>query len=229
MSTTRWSVRLAFEGRITNELMNAMVGAGFRVRMHYAEFDPGSEQTGEPTSVTIELDAIDAREARVLGIHLLGQAQDAARMKRDASPVWVVPLQDAEKSSMRHLRRAKELFDEDDFDMAVVAAQIHLEVQTTTLVQHALRSDPSPLVSVFATGRRGWAPHDPIARRVLDAVLGIRITDFPRWNEYQAHVARRNDVIHAGLPVDAESAKDSLEVTSELWLWLNAAAQRIAA
>lgn len=227
MEPARWSVRLAFEAEISNELMDAMMGFGFRVRIHRMEFRPASADGDEPATVTMELDAVNAQEARILAQHLLGEAQAAAQLaERRSTVVWVAPLADSDESSLRFLGRAKELIDEEDFDLAVVAAQIHLEVQVATLVRRAIAAEASAALRALVGGDRGWPPHDRWGGRVVEAVLDVKLAAFPKWQDYRTHVARRNDVIHSGAPVDQESAEASLSVASDLWLWLNDASQR---
>lgn len=227
METSRWSVRLAIDA-ITNDLMNAMARSFQLRRIYLLEFGAAKAEEDEPATVTMELEAVDEQEARILGQHLVGEAQAAARLpQRGSTVVWVAPLADADESSLRFLGRAKELIDDEDFDLAVVAAQIHLEVQIATLVRRAVRSDPSASVKLLVgDGDRGWPPQVPAAQRVLEAMLGVKVTTFPRWRDYTVHLTRRNDVVHAGASVDRESAEASLRVVSELWLWLNGAAQQ---
>ena len=138
----------------------------------------------------------------------------------------MAPLVHSPESSHRFLRRAKDLISDEEFDLAVVAAQIHLEVQVTTLVRQAIEPDPSPLIKVLMARERGWPPQHEASQRVLEALFGVKVTAFPGWQDYKTHVKRRNDVVHAGASIDRESAEASLQAVSRLWLWLNENAQR---
>lgn len=193
-------MRLAVDGEFSNELINALARYFMLRRIYLLEFGPATTDDGEPPTVTMEVDALNEQEARVLGQHLVGEAQAAAReARRETIVVWVAPLADGDKSSLRFLGRAKELIEDEDFDLAVVAIQIHLEVQVSTLIRRAARSDPCRKVSLLVgEGDRGWAPQTQSAQRVLEALFGIKVTTFPRWREYTVHLKRRNDVVHAG-------------------------------
>jgi hypothetical protein len=53
------------------------------------------------------------------------------------------------------------------------------------------------------------------------------MSDCPVWGDYKdAHLQRRNAVVHRGQEIDADSAKASIDTVSALWLWLNDAATR---
>jgi hypothetical protein len=125
-------------------------------------------------------------------------------------------------SSHRFLEHARTLFEsEDGYDLAVVAAQIHLEIQVKILVEQATASDASRLKGALVGQRHTWAPHDRWMRAILEALFGVRVTDYPRWGDYDAHLTRRNDVIHSGQDVDEDAARESIELVEHFWLWLN--------
>jgi hypothetical protein len=228
MPVRRWSVRLAVESRVDNALMDAMVSLAHKMRWYGVEFGPSPDEG--PETVTIEFDALDGNEARIRAQQMFGRAQEIARSRpRGSTVVWVAPAKDAAESSLRFLGRARELFEEEDYALVVVVAQIHLETQVAALVRLVLGDDPSPLVKVVVKNDRGWAPHDRFGQQVLEALLAVKMSEFPRWEEYKAHVARRNDVAHGGASIDRESSETSLQVVLDLWLWLNDAAQRAPA
>lgn len=221
-----WSVRFVVDERESGAISSMLkIGLVHDVR-RLSLSDPSSDDTNEPSTVTFELDAQDGREARILAQHLLGRVKTAAGLKADSSAlVWVAPLAGDSESSHRFLEAAEEFMDAERYDMAVVAAQIHLEVHVLTLVDEAMASERSPVARAAVARQRGWAPHHPLAQPLLDAVFGMKVDAFPRWPEYLAHVKRRNDVAHSGQSVDSESAKDSVAVVSEFWFWLNQAAE----
>ena len=209
---------------------SAMSIAALASGMHTITMLPASADGDEPATVTFELEAADARHARIVAQHRLGEVQAAAGVAmHEASVVWVAPLLGSFESSHRFFAHARELLDEESFDLAVVAAQIHLEVQVRTLVRLAVASDPSALTSAIVARQRSWGPHDRWAQPIIEALFGITLTSYPGWREYKTHVKRRNDVVHLGQALDRESAEDSLRAVHGLWLWLNEAAQRVAA
>jgi hypothetical protein len=52
------------------------------------------------------------------------------------------------------------------------------------------------------------------------------MTDCHEWEDYEAHVARRNGVVHQGQAIDAKSARESVDAVLAVWLWLNRAASQ---
>jgi hypothetical protein len=227
MAIRRWSVRLAVECRVDNALIDALTNLAHTMRWYGMAFRAASDD--EPETVTIEFEALDGKEARIRAQHMFDRAQAIARSTpRGSNVVWVAPLKETDESSLRFLGRARDLFDDEDYALAVVAAQIHLETQIATLLRLVLENDPSPLVDVIVASDRGWAPHDRFGRRLLETLLDVKMPEFSAWGEYRTHVTRRNDVTHGGASIDRESAERSLQVVSDLWLWLNDAAHRVS-
>lgn len=223
MSSPAWSVRFALENHDANAL-SAVGHTIFTREVHRLSFaDP--REDGEPATMTLELEASDANTARVLAQHLLDKAKRRLGLPLERSPVvWVAPLLPTHESSHRFFDAAEELIDAERYDLAVVALQIHLEVHVFTLVRAALAADASLLADAVVKAQRVWAPHSNGAAEIRGLLLGTKMTSFPRWADYMAHVKRRGDVVHRGQPIDEDSARASLDVVSELWLWLNARA-----
>jgi hypothetical protein len=231
MATSRWSVRLAVDqgesGPISRVLHQAVVPEIRRLAIS----GPVGTYDGDADVVTFELEAQNARHARIVAQHLLSNVLRAARLPtRQAEVLWVTPMLATESSSHRFLDHARTLVEnEDGYDLAVVAAQIHLEIQVKVLIQRATASDPSPLVDAVVRQRRPWAPQDRWIGAILEALFGVRVTSYPRWRAYDAHVKRRNDVAHQGQDVDKTAALESIEVVEDFWLWLNDLASRALA
>jgi hypothetical protein len=173
-----WSVRLAVEEADAGPISREMSVAWTR-DVHLLVI--GAAGSDEPVTITSELDAVNPQAARILAQHLLGKVRSAAGLKvHESSVVWVAPLLGGAESSHRFLSHATDLIDEEAFDLAVVAVQIHLEVQVATLVRRAVAASPSPLVQALVVRERGWPPHDRWARPVLEALFDVRMTTFPR-------------------------------------------------
>lgn len=224
MATSAWSVRLAVDegeaGPISGALQFALTSETHRLSVSRpsSPFDEGSDV------VTFELDAEDADHARVLAQHLLGKARKAAALKQqEARVVWVAPMLPAlTRSSNRFLEQARSLLDDEEaLDLAVVAAQIHLEIQVKILIERAVADDPSRLKGAIVDQRHTWAPQDRLVSAILEALFGVRVTEYPRWEDYRAHLTRRNDVAHRGQEVDRAAAEESIAVIEGFWLWLN--------
>jgi hypothetical protein len=218
-----WSVRLAVgdaEGGPLSTAFEAAVRPELR-QMAISGRRRDDDDDG-PAWVTFELEALSAKEARITAQHLLGLMRQAAGVpvSGQAPVLWVVPVRSEYKSGLRFIEQARDLLEADEPDLAVVAAQIHLELQVATIVARKTASDESPVARVVLDNKRNWAPHRADARPIVDAILGIPVTSFPRWADYMAHVGRRNAVVHEGQEIDADAAAQSIEVVRELWLWL---------
>lgn len=180
----------------------------------------GSDE--ESPTVTFEFPADDARHARLEAQHRLAKAMRAGGViPRQATVVWVAPVSEEGINDLRFLEQARELLHEQRWELAVVAAQIHLELQVATLVRRATGStSASPLGRLVARQRR-WAPHTEPARSLIEAVFDCDVTDFSGWEEYRkGHLQRRNDIVHRGQSVDEDSACASVDLIEEFWLWL---------
>jgi hypothetical protein len=222
MALPYWSVRLASDER-DNGLLSGAGIEGVWQGVRKLSLTGGVLEGEEPASVTFELEAQDADEARVLAQHKLGELRRSVGVEvREAPVVWIARLADEAESSLRYLEQAKELLDEERFELAVVAVQIHLEVHVRVLVEMIAEASSSPLLRTVISGQRNWAPHERWLQPILEVLLGVKLADCPFWIEYKdAHVQRRNAVVHRGQEIDAGSAKASLDTVSKFWLWLN--------
>lgn len=229
MAVLTWSVRFAENEADARALSPSSVAqVAFAAEVHGIKFSrPSNDDPGEPSTITFEIDAIDGNDARLRAQHLLLKAKRAAGLKEELSPVvWVALLsgRGGSDSGHRFLEAAEELIVDGRYDLAVVAAQVHLEAHVAALVKATMASEPSELVRAVYERQRGWAPHSQAARSLLELLLGLRMEEFPRWADYKAHVRRRNDVVHEGQAVDVDSAKTSVSIALDFWLWINRAA-----
>jgi HEPN domain-containing protein len=131
------------------------------------------------------------------------------------------------RSSHRFIEMARTLVeDEATVDLAVVAAQIHLELHVKALITSAVADDVSPLRRVLVDDDgHTWRPHHATAKALLKALFGLDpARDYPRWQDYMDHLKRRNAVSHRGQAVSMADAEASIAVIDDLWLWLNAGA-----
>jgi hypothetical protein len=177
----------------------------------------------EPDTRTFEFEAPDARTARVLAQREMGEMRRRAGV-RDASDgvIWVVRLADEPESSLRFREYANEAIQADNFDFAIVAIQIHLEVHVRVLVEMVAEAAPTPLLNAVIRRQQRWAPHERWLQPILEALFAVPMGDCPVWESYvKEHIPRRNAVVHTGQQIDGDSARASIEVVSALWLWLN--------
>lgn len=230
MSSSRWSVRLAVESKVAGPISQAMlaaVGRGVPVyQMSLSDHDPDDEDGLD--ALTFELEASDPRQARLDAQYLLEKVLGAAGLrKHQARVIWIAPVLDSERSSHRFLGMARNLLDDEETaDLAVVAAQIHLELHIKALVADAVADDPSPLRAVLVDhDSNSWGPQARNVQVLLNALFGVNVKrDYPRWSDYVDHNKRRNAIAHRGQTVSEDDARASLDVITDLWTWLNNAA-----
>lgn len=159
----KWSVQLIVDPADVRSLSPHLLAA-FSPDVHGVTFGGGNtSEDDEPPWITIDVAAADWHEARVLAQHLVGRVYESAGLPPRELPVaWVAPLAPGDESSLRFMSQAKELLDDERYDFAVVAAQIHLEVHVDTLVRRAVAADSSPLAE---TVMRYWVPDLRLGRR----------------------------------------------------------------
>ena len=221
---SEWSIRVQAERSEIAELSSQH--ALLRSELRSAVFALNPEDPEGPCTITVELRATSADHARVLTQHMLGEMRRAAGLSLVQMPVlWVAPLNDHPVSSHRFLAQAKDLFESEDYDLAVVAAQIHVETHMATLLRMLVEADPSPVAEALLSSRVEWTLMQSWQRDLLDALIGRPIAkSFPGWKAYGVHVQRRNAIVHGGQVVDRRAAADSLAAAQAMWEWINAAA-----
>lgn len=187
----------------------------------------GIGESEEVASLKLELLASDGQEARERGENLLYQARRAAGLPdRTATIAWVTPLSDEDSSSARFLDKAEDLVeDEDEADMAVVAAQIHLETQVRLLLSRAVEANNGPeWVDVVMETRGLGNLNSKKAQALIRALLGIDVTQAPEWEAYEAHNVLRNAIVHEGQDALQHEAEASVEMVRQLSIRLANAA-----
>jgi hypothetical protein len=225
MVPPRWSVRLVLDDGEAGPISRVLIPeleAGIDQAVLPRAIGRDVSDDGEPDTITFDVTASTAQDARVLAQHRLGEMRRRAGVRvRESEVVWVARLSDDPNAdSLRFLGIAKQLAEGEDPEMAVVAAQTHLEVQVRILVEMTREAEPSPVLDAIA-GRLKWAPHDPWLRPILEHLYGVKMDDCHAWSAYNAHVTRRNHVIHRGQSIDDTGAKESIDAVSALWEWLN--------
>lgn len=213
-----WVVKLEVERgelkAIDRPLMQDPIGTGIRM------LSLGSDE--EPPTVTFEFPAQDARHARLEAQHRIEKAMRAGGARpRQAAVVWVAPVSAEGVNDLRFLQQARDLLDEELWELAVVAAQIHLEMQVATLAKRATQADSASSLGRLVALQRRWAPHHEAVRVLIEALFNCDVTRFPGWEQYKrTHLERRNDVVHRGQALDEDSARASVELVEAFWIWL---------
>jgi hypothetical protein len=118
---------------------------------------------------------------------------------------------------VRFLEKAEELLDdEDEADMAVVAAQIHLEVQVRALIEHAAEGDGPDWIDVLMQTRGLGNLNNKQIQELIQALLRFDVTSAPEWKNYKRHNVRRNAIVHEGQDVEPNEAVESVETIRDL-------------
>jgi hypothetical protein len=140
--TAKWSVRVRVkrdESRAMGPQLRQALTSDVHAIIHSTE---DLEDPEGPSTITIEVSAPAADAARVRVQHLLGEVRARAGLPVEESQLlWVAPLADTHESSHRFREQADELLHSERYEMAVVAAQIHLELHIATLLQRFAERD----------------------------------------------------------------------------------------
>jgi hypothetical protein len=149
----------------------------------------------------------------------------AAKLKDAVLPVvWLAPIGQDDASS-RFLDQARTCIQNEDFGLAVIAAQIHFEVQLRALLEEASQKQSTRWAKRLLKERSVAELKRPWSLAAIELLVGVDVTQLPEWPRFQAHVERRNDVAHRGQTIEKERAEDSVNVVQELWVKLSSAAR----
>lgn len=182
----------------------------------------GLDEPEEVASLKLELQASNAAGAQGRAEGLLHRARRAARLP-DAIPsvAWVTPLTDDYASSARFLDKAEDLLDdEDEQDMAVVAAHIHLEVQVRTLLGRAAEAHGPEWADVLLNMRGLGNLNNKQTQSLIRALLGVDVKQLDQWEAYRRHHVLRNAVVHEGQDAEPEEAKSSVAAVRAICIQL---------
>lgn len=176
--------------------------------------------------LTFELEAGDADEAEELAQSLArNMLRDDTAWPSGGLPVaWVAPLLEGQDSH-RFLSQAKELYDDERYELAIIAAHVHLEVQMRTLLTMAADSQPAS----YARRLLKTSPWSRLtssgSKAAVEILLGVDPTRMKQWAGLTAHVTRRNAVVHEGVPMNEADARKSLSAVEGFWAELASAAR----
>ena len=111
--------------------------------------------------------------------------------------------------------------------MAVVAAQTALVLEIRAAIEGRIGRLSDPLAKLARQKTRKFALRDDIGEVLFDAAFGVvPQLDFSRWTEYQAHVTRRNQIVHRGAVAVEEETEGSRDVVIALISWVRTEAPR---
>jgi hypothetical protein len=218
---TAWSVRLLVERDAAWAVSRPeawVVPRAFRrvVAGGFLEDDVEAD-----TFITVELVASGSDEAERIVIAAIRVLLEAAKLP-DASleTVWVAPLAETEPNSHRFLDQAKDLYQAEEYDLAVVAAQIHFETQLRVLLQRAADRRSDSWSARIVQDQRAAALGSKVSLIAVELLLGVDPTELSDWSAFKAHKSRRNRVAHEGGAVSQKDAAASIQVVQRLWATL---------
>ena len=174
-------------------------------------------------NLRLEIGAQDAREAEDRALGIIYKARRAANLPDAVIPVaWVTPVRDTEVGS-NFLDEAEDLIEAEQFQMAVVAADIHLKVQVKAMIETAVNRAAPAFAEVLLQHRSNTNINRPEGQAMIRRFLDADVTRFEEWQAFRAHSGRRNAVVHEGQAIDESEATDSLAAVRMLWLRLSQA------
>jgi hypothetical protein len=168
--------------------------------------------------VTLELTASDADSAEKLAQGLVSAACSPSGSSKNRFPVvWVAPLRDDSESSHRFLEEAADLVRSEQFELAVVAAQMHFELQLSLLLERAADRADGRWAKRLLKNRRAAMLANDVSIATVELLLGADVTQSGHWPDFRAHLQRRNAVVHEGVSVEQKEAVASVQVVKALW------------
>lgn len=138
---------------------------------------------------------------------------------------WVA-LRGELESGENYLDQAEGLFEDESYDLAIVAAEIHLESQAKMLIEAAVKRDAPSFEEVFFEHPNNFKLRHSAGQKMIRRFLGLSLTQLPEWQDLRAHHARRDEVVHRGMVFGEEEASKSIEVVRKIWLQLADAARQ---
>jgi|GEM_PF-3486037 len=215
-----WSVGLVVNDAESRHLSESSVAMYIMeaTEGHYLRFSSPPEEGGDFENLRLEVAANSAASAEDRALGIVYRARRAAGLPDRVVPVaWVSPQGQLE-SGENYLDQAEELFEEESFGLAIVAAEIHLEAQVKTMIEMAVRGLAPAFEEVFLQHRNNTRIHHAAGRKMLERFLDLDLTSLPEWEQYQAHLGRRNEVTHSGRYFGEEEAEQSIAVVRKMWL-----------
>ena len=208
------------ENSVALYIMEASQGHSLRFSL------PPADSETDVENLRLEVVADSAGEAVDRALGIVYSARKGANLPDRVVPVaWVAPL-GALEGGESYLDQAEDLLDGEHFGLAIVSAEIHLESQAKTMIELAVRRQAPSLEEVLLDQHRyNTMISHPAGQKMIEKFIGVKVTQFPEWQAYRAHFARRNEVVHSGKSFAHEEAQQSISVVRSMWLRLADAAR----
>jgi hypothetical protein len=191
-----WSVKLRIEDKELNAL-SALWAPDFAHGARHVHFGGSpSGQESDPPSITFELQAADFGDAEERAQTAVHRMRKAAKLLPGLAPIiWLAPIGE-DRASSRFLDQAKDLIEEEMYELAVVAAQIHFEVQLRELLGQSIGSEPARWSERLMKDRGVAELRRDVSLATVELLLGVDVTQLSEWKQFRDHIERRNDVVH---------------------------------
>lgn len=220
-AATGWSVRLVADdadarAMQSTEIVRVALEVDGVLSIRFGLDEP--DDTSSPQTVTIDLSSPSAADAEERAQGLVYRMRRAARLRDAVMPiVWVAPF-DEHGPDDGFLSQAEE-FQESNPELAVVAAQIHLESQVRLMLLRAAQASVGDELAEILVAQRGFANlNNQATRKMVRKLIGVDVTAVPAdWQQFRAHSARRNAIVHRGTRVTPAQAKDSIAAVRSIW------------
>jgi hypothetical protein len=173
----------------------------------------GRSAEGWPSTLHLDLEAPTADEAQVRAIELYQSMREVADLAPDREPrvLTVGHLLGTVSPWDVFSLAADEMFEQQQYALAVVAAQTHCETYIRHALELAAEREGTSIARLAPTLLRSCSLTDRYGPTVFEALLGVDPTSAVCWQKYKDHVNRRNRVVHTGAEVTRSLASASIE------------------
>jgi hypothetical protein len=166
-----------------------------------------------PSTLHIDVDAPTADEAQTRAIVLYQSMRQTADLTPDHKPrvLTVGHLTGTINPWDVYSLAAEEMFEQQQYALAVVAAQTHCETFIRYALEFAAEREGTSIAMLAPKLLRSCSLTDRDGPKIFEALLGVDPASAECWQKYKDHVNRRNRVVHAGAEVTRELASASIE------------------
>jgi len=171
-----------------------------------------------PSTVHLDVPAPDAEAAIERAKPTYAAIRERAELAPDERPQFLTVGRVAGVVTPwdRYILEAEDLREQRLFALAVVAAQMHCEHFIRYALETVAARDGTPLAKLAPGLVRSWSLTDRNGPDIFEALLGVRPTKAQCWEDYRAHVHRRNEIVHQGGEVTADLASNSVDAAVDM-------------
>jgi hypothetical protein len=173
----------------------------------------------------IEVAAESGPAAREMALGIVYRARRSAGLPDRVVPVaWVSPAS-VDEEGENYFDQAEDLVEDEKYGLAIVAAEIYLQAQTKELIERAVAQREPRLKTVLLQHRTNLSLQDQ-GLEMIKEFFGVELAQLPEWQNYRAHLGRRNAVVHSAKSFLKAEAAESIAAVRAIWLHLAEASLR---